>query len=46
MVAKKAYELPTCQVIQNMSEDVLTASIDQYDNFFIKDVTDWSTFDQ
>ena len=42
MVTKKAYELLEFKVIQWNCQDVLTASDDTNDQFFIKDGVDWS----
>lgn len=42
MVTKKAYELLEFKVVQWTNEDVLTASDDTNDQFFIKDGVDWS----
>ena len=42
MVGKKAYEVPVFRVIQWTDEDVLTASDNTNDQFFITDSVDWS----
>ena len=42
MVTKKAYELLDLKVVQWNCEDVLTASDNTNDQFFIKDGVDWS----
>ena len=45
MVEKKAYELPVFRVILWTDEDVLTASDNTNDQFFITDNVDWSTIE-
>jgi len=43
MVGKKVYELLYIKVVQWSNEDLLNASVDNHDKFFIEDETNWNS---